>query len=162
MLEFMRKLLLFFVAVLCSSFGFAQHSDKGTMPPLAYNYFAPVGTSVMDIPASFVRDELKIRVNVSVGFALEIEDCATEMEPVWAQLTSVSYYSSEGEWICIVQGDRHSGRRGRRILNFCTQVLEPWLLSQSYPTAFRYFFDKSRTVSIDFTVTLVPDTNKRQ
>ena len=54
----MRKLLLFFVAVLCSSFGFAQHSDKGTMPPLAYNYFAPADTSVMDIPASFVRDEL--------------------------------------------------------------------------------------------------------
>ena len=96
----MRKLLLFFVAVLCSSFGFAQHSDKGTMPPLAYNYFAPANTSVMDIPASFVRDELKIRVNVSVGFASEIEDCATEMEPVWAQLTSVSYYSSEGKCIC--------------------------------------------------------------
>lgn len=69
----MRKLLLFFVAVLCSSFGFAQHSDKGTMPPLAYNYFAPADTSVMDIPASFVRDELKIRVNVSVGFASQFK-----------------------------------------------------------------------------------------
>ena len=81
----MRKLLLFFVAVLCSSFGFAQHSDKGTMPPLAYNYFAPAGTSVMDILASFVKDELKIRVSVSVGFNSEIEDCATEMEPVFLQ-----------------------------------------------------------------------------
>ena len=158
----MRKLLLFFVAVLCSSFGFAQHSDKGTMPPLAYNYFAPANTSVMDIPASFVRDELKIRVNVSVGFASEIEDCATEMEPVWAQLTSVSYYSSEGKCICILQSDRYLGCRRRRILNFCTQVLEPWLLSQSYPTAFRYFFDKSRTVNIYFFVTLVPDNNKRE
>ena len=84
------------------------------------------------------------------------------MEPVWAQLTSVSYYASEGKYICILQSDRYLGRRRRRILNFCTQKLEPWLLSQSYPTAFRYFFDKSRTVNIYFFVTLVPDNNKRE
>ena len=136
----MRKLLLFLSQYCVLLSVLRQHSDKGTMPPLAYNYFAPANTSVMDIPASFVRDELKIRVSVSVGFASEIEDCATEMEPVWAQLTSVSYYSSEGRCICILQSDRYLGCRRRRILNFCTQVLEPWLLSQSYPTAFRLFF----------------------